>query len=380
MNFQRKALWVSLAAASLLVACGGGGADTTPAAPIQTVKVMGDSIADSGTFGYKFTVQGAAPTGPSSTPIWPEMVASSYGSTLCPHYAFTGSAFNSTAGCTNYAIGGGRINNFTAPTSPVSIVQQLSDAGNDGFGAGDMLLIDGGGNDAADLIGAYLAASRDGGAAYRAVLSTLLPVATVNAGLAGGANGMAQVGGAYMAALADKFHGAIDANALKKGAMRVAVLNMPAIDKTPRLQQVLAGITASAGPEASAQVQGLLKAWLEAFNAQLAARFAGNDKVVVVDFYTAFNDQVANPAQFGLTNAKNTACPVTSVGGDGLPAYTFPTCTVTALSAQTPPAGATGGADWWKTYAFSDSFHPTPYGHQLVSQLVSRALARAGWL
>lgn len=380
MNFQRKALWVSLAAASLLVACGGGGADTTPAAPIQTVKVMGDSIADSGTFGYKFTVQGAAPTGPSSTPIWPEMVASSYGSTLCPHYAFTGSAFNSTAGCTNYAIGGGRINNFTAPTSPVSIVQQLSDAGNDGFGAGDLLLIDGGGNDAADLIGAYLAASRDGGAAYRAVLSTLLPVATVNAGLAGGANGMAQVGGAYMAALADKFHGAIDANALKKGAMRVAVLNMPAIDKTPRLQQVLGGITASAGPEASAQVQGLLKAWLEAFNAQLAARFAGNDKVVVVDFYTAFNDQVANPAQFGLTNAKNTACPVTSVGGDGLPAYTFPTCTVTALSAQTPPAGATGGADWWKTYAFSDSFHPTPYGHQLVSQLVSRALARAGWL
>lgn len=380
MNFQRKALWVSLAAASLLVACGGGGADTTPAAPIQTVKVMGDSIADSGTFGYKFTVQGAAPTGPSSTPIWPEMVASSYGSTLCPHYAFTGSAFNSTAGCTNYAIGGGRINNFTAPTSPVSIVQQLSDAGNDGFGAGDLLLIDGGGNDAADLIGAYLAASRDGGAAYRAVLSTLLPVATVNAGLAGGANGMAQVGGAYMAALADKFHGAIDANALKKGAMRVAVLNMPAIDKTPRLQQVLGGITASAGPEASAQVQGLLKAWLEAFNAQLATRFAGNDKVVVVDFYTAFNDQVANPAQFGLTNAKNTACPVTSVGGDGLPAYTFPTCTVTALSAQTPPAGATGGADWWKTYAFSDSFHPTPYGHQLVSQLVSRALARAGWL
>ena len=89
---------------------------------------------------------------------------------------------------------------------------------------------------------------------------------------------------------------------------------------------------------------------------------------------------MANPAQFGLTNAKNTACPVTSVGGDGLPAYTFPTCTVTALSAQTPPAGATGGADWWKTYAFSDSFHPTPYGHQLVSQLVSRALARAGWL
>jgi len=380
MNFQRKALWVSLAVASLLAACGGGESDTTPVAPIKTVKVMGDSIADSGTFGVKFTVQGAAPTGPSSTPIWPELVASSYSNTLCPRYVSTGTAFNNAAGCTNYAIGGGRINHFTAPTSPVSIVKQLTDAGADGFSAGDLLLIDGGGNDAADLIGAYLSASKDGGAAYRALLSTLLPAATVNTGLAGGATGMAQLGGAYMVALADKFHGAIDANALNKGAMRVAVLNMPAIDKTPRLQQVLGGITVSAGAAASAQVQGLLKGWMEAFNAQLAQRFAGNSKVVVVDFYTSFNDQVNNPAQFGLTNAKDAACPITGQGADGLPSYTFSTCTAAALSAKTSPAGATGGADWWKTYVFSDSFHPTPYGHQLVSQLVSRSLARAGWL
>ena len=234
MVFQRKALWVSLAAASLLVACGGGGADTSPVAPIKTVKVMGDSIADSGTFGFKFTVQGSAPTGPASTPIWPELVASNYGSTLCPRYVSTGSAFNNAAGCTNYAVGGGRINNFTAPASPVSIVKQLTDAGADGFSAGDLLLIDGGGNDAADLIGAYLSASKDGGKAFSALLSTLLPAATVNAGLAGGATGQAQVGGAYMVALADKFHDAIEANALSKGAQRVAVLNMPAIDKTPR--------------------------------------------------------------------------------------------------------------------------------------------------
>mgnify|MGYP000653229868 CR=1 FL=1 len=54
MVFQRKALWVSLAAASLLVACGGGGADTSPVAPIKTVKVMGDSIADSGKSRQKY--------------------------------------------------------------------------------------------------------------------------------------------------------------------------------------------------------------------------------------------------------------------------------------------------------------------------------------
>ena len=30
-----------------------------------------------------------------------------------------------------------------------------------------------------------------------------------------------------------------------------------------------------------------------------------------------------------------------------------------SVSALTPPSGSTGGADWWKTYAFSDGFHPT---------------------
>ena len=381
MDFQRKTRWALLAvAAAALSACGGGGSDTTPVAPITGVKVMGDSLADSGTFGLKFTVQGAAPTGAGSTAIWPERVASEYGVSLCPKYQFTGSTFNSAAGCTNYAVGGGRINNFTAPTSPVSITTQMADAGSTGFAAGDLALIDGGGNDAADLVGAYLSASKDGGATYKALLTTLLPASMVDAAFAGGATGMAQVGGAYMVALADNFSASIGANVLGKGAQRVAILNLPSIDKTPRLQQLLGGVAAAAGPAASAQVQGLVKAWVEAFNTKLAANFAGNDKVVVVDFYTSLNDQVAHPEQFGLTNAKDTACPITGVGADGLPTYTFPSCTVAALSAMPPPAGATGGADWWKTYAFADGLHPTPYGHQLLSQLVSRSIAQAGWL
>ena len=381
MDFQRKTTWAFLAAAALaLSACGGGGSDTTPAAAITSVKVMGDSLADSGTFGLKFTVQGDAPTGVGSTPIWPERIASEYGVSLCPKYQFTGTSFNAAAGCTNYAVAGGRINNFTAPTSPVSITKQMADAGAAGFGTGDLVLIDGGGNDAADLVGAYLSASKDGGATYKALLTTLLPPSMVDAAFDGGATGMAQVGGAYMVALADKFSAVITADVLGKGAQRVAILNVPGIDKTPRLQQLLGGIAASTGPEASAQVQGLVKAWVEAFNDKLSANFVENDKVVVVDFYTSLNDQVANPAQFALTNAKSTACPITGVGEDGLPTYTFPTCTAAALSAMTPPAGATGGADWWKTYAFSDSFHPTPYGHQLLSQLVARSIAQAGWL
>lgn len=59
---QCKTALSVLATACLLAACGGGGSDTAPAAPVTSVKVAGDSLADSGTFGYKFTVQGTAAT------------------------------------------------------------------------------------------------------------------------------------------------------------------------------------------------------------------------------------------------------------------------------------------------------------------------------
>lgn len=134
----------------------------------------------------------------------------------------------------------------------------------------------------------------------------------------------------------------------------------------------------TAGAAARAQAEGLFKSWIEAFNKQLDSKFAGESKVAIVDFYTAFNEQVASPTQYGLTNVKTPACPITGVGADGLPTYTFATCSASALSAA-PPAGVTG-ADWWKSYAFSDGFHPTPYGHQLTAQLISKTLAIKGWL
>lgn len=373
--------WVAVAvSAAVLAACGGGGADTTPATAVTAVKVMGDSLADSGTFGLKFTVQGTAPTGAGSTAIWPERVAASYGRTLCPHYVSAGGSFSAKTDCTNYAVGGGRINNFTAPTSPVSILQQLKDAGAAGYAAGDLVLIDGGGNDAADLIGAYLGASRDGGKAYAALLGTVLDAATVNSLLAGGATGMAQAGGAYMQALATQFAATIKAQTLDKGATRVAVLNMPGVTLTPKFRMVLASISAANGAAAAAQAQTLFDGWVQAFNAKLAAALAGDGRLTVVDFYASFKDQAEHPAQYAYTNVTTPACPATGVGSDGLPTYSFPTCTAAALSAMTPPAGATGGADWWKSYGFADSFHPTPFGHQLMGQLVSRSLSQAGWL
>ena len=377
---------VALLGSLLVAGCGGGGAsaDTTPKVSLTSVKVFGDSIQDSGTFGYKFTVQS-----PDNL-IYVERIAANYGQTLCNFFVFTGTTFaanTAKTGCTNFSIGGGRITYTGAggAANPLNVGTQMATyAAAGSYTASDLVIIDGGGNDAADLVGAYLTIPKDAAKTYSALLGTLLTPAQIGAALQGGATTTAQIGATYMTALADKFYASIKASVLDKGATHVVVMNIPDVTFTPRFQMVLDSIAAAsgggtAGATARAQSQTVFQGWMTAFNAELAAKFAGNDNVIVIDFYKAFQDQVATPAQFGLTNVKTPACPIVGVGSDGLPTYNFPACTAAALSAA-PPAGVSGGADWWKSYAFSDSFHPTPYGHQLTQQLIAKSLATKGWL
>ncbi len=370
-----KTSLLALATALALAACGGGSstADTTPRSSINSVKVFGDSLADSGTFGYKFTV--------ASTDgfVYPERIAQAYGQTLCAFYNFNGTTFVPKTTCTNFAIGGGVINaasssNATAP-SPLGIQVQLATAGSLGFTATDLALIDGGGNDAAALVTAFLTAQATSNPTnLYALLSSLLPPATVQAALAGGASTTAQIGGAYMVALADQLAASVTTNVLGKGAQQVAILNMPAVTKTPLFQAALAQVAAgagggAAGATAAAQVEALANQWFQAYNAELASKFAAEPRVVVIDFYSAFLDEIAHPDQYGLTNVTTPLC-------SG--ATEFPNCTATGLSAN-PPTGVTD-PNWWKSYAFANSFHPTPYGHQLTAQLISLALTKKGWL
>lgn len=379
-----------VAGAALLAGCGGGG-DAIPLPKITSVKVMGDSLADVGTFGIKFTVQGTA-TAPEL--IYPERIAASYGLTQhCNFYTFTGTTFaanTAKTGCTNFAIGGGRINGATAgmtAADPRNIVVQLQTAvaaGN--HTANDLLVIDGGGNDAADIVGLYLSIATGGATAvanYATALKTVLPAATVDPKLTT-AQGLADLGGLYMSALADLFYTQIKTNALDKGAKYVVLINMPAITNTPRFQAVLAGIAAAngggtAGATARATAEALFKNWVVAFNNQLASKVSGNSSVLLIDLYALFNNEIASPTTYGFTNVVNTACPATGVGSDGLPTYSFPTCTSTALSALTPPTGATGGTNWWRTYLFSDGFHPTPLGHQVAANAIRTALFNNSW-
>jgi outer membrane lipase/esterase len=385
------ALLAAACAAALLAACGGGGGDVPPKASIARVVVAGDSLADAGTFGFKFTVQNAAnPT--VGFPVFPQLVAQDYGiASQCNFYVFTGTTFaaNPTPGCTNFAVGGGRVVNLPAQggaAGPQSIPLQLVTAANVAGGAWtptDLILVDGGGNDAADLVGAYLGAATGaaGLAAYQAFLAQEIDPATLGATLSQ-PNGGALAAGLYMQKVADTYYAAIKANALDKGATHVAVLNAPDITLTPRFQMVLGGVAqasggGAAGATAAATLQAVIRQWIGAFNAELQARIGGDTRVALVDFNADFTDEVTHPAAYGLTNVSGAACPVTGIDSQGLPAYNFPACTTTALDGKIP-AGAAAG--WWQTWTFSDGFHPRPYGHHLLAASVSRALERAGWL
>ncbi|MEI8264342.1 MAG: SGNH/GDSL hydrolase family protein [Betaproteobacteria bacterium] len=347
------------------------------------VRVFGDSLSDSGTFGLKFTVQGSAATGPGSSSIWVDVVAAQYQKKLlCPYFRITGSAVATESGCTNYAIGGGRINNFTDPGSPLSVVVQLQTAAqiHGAYTASDILLIDGGGNDAADLAGAWLAAGTTTGAQnFQALLASVLGPEATGALLSGGPSGAVLAGASYMENLADRFADAIVVNAVNKGAQKVLVMNLPDIALTPRFSAVLAGVTAQAGAEQAASVKGVIQSWVNTFNTKLASRFGpsttAGPKVAVLDFNKTFREQVATPGAFGFTNGTGTACPVTGTDNSGLPTYTFPTCTAAALSATSGKPSA----DWWQTYLFSDGFHPTPRAHQKAAEQTLAVLAQRGW-
>jgi phospholipase/lecithinase/hemolysin len=382
----RFPLLAGLCAAALLAACGGGG-DTPAKAQISRVAVAGDSLADVGVFGIKFTLKNSATN--TYFPVFAEIVAQDYGiGAQCNFYRFTGTTFTSTAGCTNYAVGGGRIVNPASQggaAGPQSVPLQLATAGQVAgtWGATDLILVDGGANDAADLVGAYLGAARGtaGAAAFQAFLGQQIDAATLAATLSQ-PNGAALAAGLYMQKLADTYYNAVKAGALDRGATHVAVLDVPDITLTPRFQSVLAGVAqasggGAAGATAAATLQGAIRQWIGAFNTQLRARAGGDARIAVVPFYDDFTDEVTHPANYSLSNATSAACPVTGVDSSGLPAYDFTTCTTAALDAA-PPAGLAPG--WWQTWTFSDSFHPTAYGHRLLAASVARALARAGWL
>ncbi|WP_374316013.1 SGNH/GDSL hydrolase family protein [Aquabacterium sp.] len=382
---MQRFLWAAIAAASLLSACGGGGNSGDTKSDITSVKVVGASLADSGTFGYKFTVQSG---GTTAYKVYTERLASTFGvSGFCNAYSSSdGSTFSSNSGCTNYAVAGARVNytvtsgsTVTAYDSvPVSQIQQLVDAGNAGFTSKDLLVVgEASANDMATVLSALSNSTE-----FAGIMLTLLDSTTFATAMANDSTG-ATAGVLYFQALADKLVDAVVTNAIDKGAEHVAVLNILDVTRTPRFQAVLASLSTA---NATALSQ-LATAWINAYNTRLATDVASySSKMVVVDFYTSFNDEMDSPAQYGLSNVSHTVCDEVVTGGTSPGVTSLATlstvgaCTDTSASSITPSAGADGTTTWWKKYLYADNFHPTPYGHQLLAQMVAKRLTEAGWL
>lgn len=141
---------------------------------------------------------------------------------------------------------------------------------------------------------------------------------------------------------------------LNNGAKRIVVTNLPDVSQTP---YALGTITVTAGV-ADNSTQQLILAMTTAFNEKLKTELSGLSGVLFVDVFTENQKQIANKAQFGLTNVKDTACQDRSL-----------VCNSTNLI-----AGDTS------RYLFADGVHPTPYGHKLLAQLINKELVLAGWL
>jgi phospholipase/lecithinase/hemolysin len=376
--------------AFLFTACGGGGdaptadASTAVDSPAASVAeppaaaasllsgvsrliVAGDSLADVGTFGFKFTVQDAANA--IGFPVLPELVAAAHGLPGgCSHYMDDGAGGvvpRGDSGCTNFAVGGGRILDGDGPRS---IRNQLAAAaGAISFGTGDLLLVDGGANDASDLAAGYLGSvgSRSGTVAFLAFLARKVEVGDLLDTIRGD-DSLARSANLYMQEAADALADSITTNALDRGVPRVAVLNLPDLTITPRFSSAFERLVQEEGADDANAARNAVREAIDAFNVRLQGRLGSDPRVVLVDLRTAVADQVARAAEFGLTDALHAACPVMSTSSAGLPEWSLQTCTSAALDAALPG---------WKTWAFSDGFHPTPLGHKLLADTVTRALA-----
>lgn len=364
---------IGLVAALALAGCGGG--DPVEADP--KVYGAGDSLNDVGVFGVRFTVQSATPSTPYK--VWTDLVANSAGiSSLCA--AYNGSAsFAPVANCTGHAVGGAQINPVSlqrtsglvsgstigSDATPMSIVQQIKDlAQGRTFGSQDLILIDGGGNDANALASSLLEGLTPGNplaaqaiGAYATILKDLLPAATVDAAVAGAGvdpTPLIQLGGAYMQAAATMLTSAIQTELIAKGAQRVVLLNLPDLSQTPALKTQ--PISAKA----------IVTAWAQAMNAQLITNLGSEPKVLIVDFFDILDGWVKNPssASIGLVSLSNV-----TVGACG--SVDIAVCTDSGLDASGP-------ADW-RTHMFADNLHATPFGNQLMADKVQTLLDAKGW-
>jgi outer membrane lipase/esterase len=343
-------------AAAVLAACGGGGAgDQKPKVSYSALVSFGDSLSDVGTYkvgtvaalgGGQYTINGPAAKN------WIELMAGTL-QLAAPCAAMTGLDGDPTQGfsvpvarntnCRAYAQGGARV------TSPVGPGNKLLGGGNAILGQLTVPVITQMQNHLAAVGGAYtgneLVLTLAGGN------DVFINLGAVGAGAATPTQAVTAMGVA-----GGELAGYIKALVLGNGAKRVVAVNLPDVSKTPFARSF------------DVQTQGLIQLMSSTFNDQLKAGLAGTEaNVLLVDAFTVSQSQASNPAQYGLTNVQLPACDLSPAKN---PLGSSLICTANNLIAGGPV----------DKYQFADGVHPTPYGYQLLAQLVSAEMAKKGWL
>ncbi|PIT76898.1 hypothetical protein B9Z31_02745 [Limnohabitans sp. G3-2] len=388
--------------------------------------------------GGMFTVNGiTGGVGSDPTPsyTWAQLVAAAVvGTPSCA--ARTGGfgvSVTTVAGCTNYAQGGSRITNPVgtgynggngALTEPVvmQVTNYLNSRSNGRFTGSELVTVQGGANELFAQAGILAAAATQAGAATfvsslagslavdasnPSTAGTAIAVAMVTeaanpgnttntivaaglgaaaaagntqvgssayylpkvaaantAGLAAAASYVANTGGPQ--AVSAMMDAAVELSDSVKGmrtsgATKIVVSNLPDVSLTPY------------GLGQDSATRQLILAMTQAFNAKLRSELAGLSGVLFVDVFTENQRQVATPSQFGLSNVTDTACnlnygvnPLATAGNnDGSSLVCKPSNLIAGNTSR---------------YLFADGVHPTPYGHKLLAQLVTKELILAGWL
>lgn len=399
----------ALSTALVVAGCGGGSDSlvTTPQGRFSNLVVFGDSLSDVGT--YKVGVIAAAGGGKytinsPTTKNWTEVLAAQY-NLAAPCAAQTGYfsilanapaiPLQNFSSCRNYAQGSSRV---SSPAGPYSVaIQQaivaaalksgasqaqanqaaiaadfglgiiasplvyqmanhLANAGG-GYDGKELVAILAGGNDALMNLSALQSAA-SGGADAVGRAQFVGWSANVQATVALG--GAAAVGAAQQAAIESmtqagaQLAAAITSQILGKGAKYVAIGNLPDLSKVP--------FTAPLDDA----TKGFIRLLVNSFNSSVKTGLAGRSEVIFVDLYTNSQDQVANPAKYGLTNVTDRACASVSAANPIAPQSLG--CTAASLI-----PGDTS------KYLFSDDVHLTPIGYGLIAQAFVKSITDAKW-
>jgi phospholipase/lecithinase/hemolysin len=346
-------LAAALMAAAILFGCGGDGDPGIPLPKPKFTSVVsfGDSLSDVGSYsvgtvkslgGGRFTVNSP------DAKIWIEVIATRLGQSP-PCAAQTGLNGDASqgyfvpitnfAGCTAYAQGGARVTDPVGPgnrslgganavigelTVPVAtqITTHLAAHGAR-FNGDEAVFVMAGGN---DLLVQLAAVARGG-----------KPVDAIGEMAKAGLELVLQI-----------------RSLISAGAKYIVVVNLPDVSKSPL------------GLAQGRIQQELMQAMAQTFNAALRRGVQDRPEVLYVDAYARSRDQSDNPVQYGLTNTTTPACDLSPTKN---PLDSSLVCT----TANVIP----GAVD---RYQFADTIHPTPYGHQLLADLVSFEMTRREWL